>query len=211
MSWRKGPIPPLSNGKHPTNRELQLMRLGYPEYQPRLLHILQHNPARHSAIMAGEKSFVAGDWVCPRCGGAERYTRNLACRACAVRRSEQVFMIIEPECVHTGMRVYKRSEEASERYQERVQRKQYLDWFKGELLKLEIICGGWKLQRGVLFQPEGSGRSQYLQPDAVQHQRYMQDPEYRTIVEFVENRIGERPNAPERNNTSGGFDPCEAD
>lgn len=204
MSWRKGPIPPLSNGKHPTNRELQLMRLGYPEYQPRLLHILQHNPARHSAIMAGEKSFMSGDWACPRCGGVQQYTRNLACRGCAVRRSQQVFVIIEPEHIHNGALTYKRDEEASERYQERVQRKQYLDWFKGELLKLEIICGGWRLERGVLFQPEGSGRSQYLQPDAEQHRRYMQDPEYRTIVEFIENRIGDRPNEPMQSDITGG-------
>lgn len=160
--------------------------------------------------MAGEKSFITGDWVCPRCGGVERYTRNLACRGCAVQRSKQVF-IIEPAFISTGIMTYKRDEEASERYQERVQRKQYLDWFKGELLKLEIICGGWKLQRGVLFQPEGSGHSQYLQPDAEQHRRYMQDSEYSTIVEFIENRIGERPNEPERDNIAGGVNPCEAD
>jgi len=102
------------------------------------------------------------------------------------------------------MRVYKRDEEASERYQERVQRKQYLDWFKGELLKLEVVCGGWKLLRGLLFQPEGSGRSLYLQPDAAQHRQYMQDPEYRTIVEFIENRIGDMPDEPVQSDITGG-------
>lgn len=186
------------------------MRLGYPEYQPRLLNILQNNPARHSAIMAGEKSFVSDNWKCPRCGNAERYTRNLACRNCSVRRAGAIF-IIEPDFVSSGIMTYKRDEKASERYQERVQRKQYLDWFKGELLKLDITCGGWRLGRGVLFQPEGTGRSQYLQPDAAQHRRYMQDPEYRTIIEFIENRIGERPDAPERHNIAGGTNPCETD
>lgn len=209
MNWRSKPIPPLSNGKHPTNRELQLMRLGYPEYQSRLLHILQHNPARHSAIMAGEKVFRSDNWQCTRCGGVEQYSRNLACRGCAVQRSKQVF-IIEPAFISTGIMTYKRDEEASERYQERVQRKQYLDWFKGELMKLDITCGEWRLRRGVLFKPEGSSRSQYLQPDSTQHERYMQDPEYQTIVEFIENRIGERPNAPERDDIAGGTNPCKA-
>ncbi|GEM_PF-2139543 len=192
MSWRKGNSSPLPSGKHPTNRELQLMRLGYPEYQSRLLHILKHNPARHSAIMSGEKVFSSGAWHCSRCDGTEQYTRNLACRTCAVQRSKQVF-IIEPTFIHTGIMTYQRDESASERYQERVQRKQYLDWFKGELIKLDVTCGGWRLQRGVLFQPKGVGYSRYLQPDAEQHSRYMQNPEYQTIVEFIENRIGGRP------------------
>lgn len=201
MNWRKGPILPFQTGKHPTNRELNLMRLGYPEYQPRLLHILKHNPARYSAIMAGEKSFISGDWECPRCSGTERYARNLACRSCAVRRSGEIF-VIEPNFVSTGIVTYKRDEAASERYHERVQRKQYLDWFKGELMNLDITCGSWRLQRGLLFQPEGFGRSQYLQPDAAQHQRYMHDPEYSAILEFIENRIGERPHARMQSNTT---------
>lgn len=210
MSWRKGSVLPLQSGKHPTNREVQLMRLGYPEYQPRLMGILQHNPTRYHAIMAGEKTFSTGNWKCPRCGGTEQYTRNLACRNCAVQRSRQVFLI-EPGCIQTGVMVYKRDEKASEQYQERVQRKQYLDWFKGELLRLEVRCGGWVLVRGVLSESEGGGRSQYLQPDATQHQRYMQDPAYRAIIEFIENRIGVRPDAEANSNVRGGSNPRKAD
>ena len=201
MSWRKGATPPLRSGKHPTNRELQLMRLGYPEYQPRLLNILNNNPERYAAVMAGAKSFSSGEWVCPRCSGVVQYTRNLACRDCSVRRSKEVFYIVEPEFINNPLWAYRRDDEASERYQKRAQQKQYLDWFKGQLMPMTVQCGSWRLERGVLFQPERSGHSQYLQPDLAQHERYMLDPEYLTIIEFIEKTIGTHPNENMQSNT----------
>ncbi|EOY2416040.1 hypothetical protein OGV36_18590 [Citrobacter sp. Cb008] len=187
---------PLQNGQHPTNRELQLMRLGYPEYQQRLSSIQQHNPARYNAIMDKQKLFTSGDFRCVKCGGVEQYTRNLACRGCCIKRSKAVFVLLESPYILNPEYRYIPDEVASERYQERVQAKQYLDWFRGELMLVRVQCGQWLLERGVLFQPGKGGRSQgvqYLQPNQKRHAEFMNNPEYREILNYIENTIGERP------------------
>ncbi|HGE9140765.1 TPA: hypothetical protein ACGBQ6_003034 [Yersinia enterocolitica] len=61
---------------------------------------------------------------------------------------------------------------------------------------VRVQCGQWLLERGVLFQPVTGGRTQgvqYLQPNQKRHDEFMNDPEYREILNYIENTIGERP------------------
>ncbi len=172
------------------------MRLGYPEYQQRLRSIQQHNPARYNAIMDKQKFFTSGDFLCAKCGGVEQYTRNLACRGCCIQRSKAVFVLLESPYILNPQYQYVSDEATSKQYQERVQVKQYLDWFRGELMPVRVQCGSWLLERGVMFQPNKGGRSrgvQYLQPNQKRHAAFMHDPEYREILNYIENTIGERP------------------
>ena len=147
-------INPLLNGRHPTNRELQLMRLGYPEYQQRLLSIHKSNPLRYSAIMDGRKRFYQPNWSCPTCLNSERYTRNLACAYCAGQRVRLCFTILEG-----GLSVYKpTSEERSEMYQQCKQKLIYQRDFNQRLKLLgDIRCGGWEFRCGEFIGKNLSG------------------------------------------------------
>jgi hypothetical protein len=98
------------------------MRLGYPGYENRLNSMRQLAPARYAAVMSGAKTFDDPNWRCAECGGNERHTRNLTCRACNGARVPQVFK--ELPC---GLTVYTpTNEQASENWQQRHLRTQRL-------------------------------------------------------------------------------------
>ena len=98
------------------------MRLGYPGYENRLNSMRQLAPARYTAVMSGAKTFDDPNWRCAECGGNERHTRNLTCRACNGARVPTVFK--ELPC---GLTVYTPTDEqASENWQQRHLRTQRL-------------------------------------------------------------------------------------
>lgn len=177
---------PLPNGKHPTNRELQLMRLGYAEYQPRLRSIQKNNLERYSAVLDGRKRFYQHGWACPTCGNSERYTRNLACAFCAGQRIPLCFTIIEGVgSVYTPL-----SEERSAEYQARRQSLMYQRDLRDRIRKLgEIHCGGWVFRDGDFIGKNLAGVTVVIsvhEPDAftVRNLR-KQDPAFNAIWEHV--------------------------
>ncbi|KMM87376.1 hypothetical protein TU74_18210 [Pseudomonas lundensis] len=91
------------------------MRLGYPGYEARLQSMRVMKPARYAAVMSGAKTFNDPDWRCTECGGNERHTRNLTCRACNGARVPSVFKTL-PD----GQVVYiPKDANASENWQQR--------------------------------------------------------------------------------------------
>ncbi|QNK33410.1 hypothetical protein HF675_04960 [Serratia sp. JUb9] len=189
-------INPLPNGKHPTNRELQLMRLGYAEYQPRLMSIQKNNPERYSAVMDGRKRFYQHGWACPTCGNSERYTRNLACVYCAGQRIPLCFKIIEGVgSVYTPL-----SEERSEAYQARRQELLYQRDLRSRIRKLgEIRCGWWAFRDGDFIGQNLAGVAVVIslhEPDSftVRNLR-KQDPAFNAIWEHVHTKVRLNPEA----------------
>lgn len=187
-------VKPLGSGKHPTNRELQLMRLGYSEYQTRLQSIREHKPARYTAIMEESKTFHDELWRCCRCNGQERYTRNMACAECARARVNAVFTytIINGD---EEMPVYTPADEArSLKYQQRIERSQYRKFYLRKLSELgEIQCGVWTLSRGVLVNSTTKERIPFLSPSPTQQATLMHDIQIEAIRSYVHSILGELP------------------
>ncbi|WLS81257.1 hypothetical protein Q3V30_22610 (plasmid) [Erwinia pyri] len=166
------------------------MRLGYPEYSHRLQVIREHSPERYAAIMGKAKTYIDTGWNCRNCSGNERYTRNTACCDCARSRARYAFTLLE---CHPHLTVYTPpNPEASERYQQRIQRAEYRKYYLRKLSELgEIQCGGWTLNRGVLIQ--GAERIPFLNPTPEQRHRIQNDPASQAICEHVQSKIGELP------------------
>ncbi|MCC3733504.1 hypothetical protein LLS47_11250 [Rouxiella badensis] len=183
-------INPLPNGRHPTNRELQLMRLGYTEYQPRLISIQKNNPERYSAVMDGRKRFYQHGWTCPTCVNSERYTRNLACVYCAGQRIGSCFTILEG-----GLSMYTpTSEERSAMYQRRRQEIMYQRDLRQRITALgEIQCGWWKFRNNEFVGENLAGKSIRLslnEPDAFTVRTLRkQDACFASIWEHVHNSL----------------------
>lgn len=130
--------PALRRGQHPTQADLDRMRLGYPGYQGRLDSMRRLKPARYEAVLTGARTFADADWRCAECGGSERYTRNLACRGCAVRRPERVFKPVPG----VGTVYIPTDEAASENWQQRHLRAQRLQDQAHTLSRLGSIAVG---------------------------------------------------------------------
>lgn len=107
--------PVLRRGQHPSANDLIRMRLGYPGYEARLQSMRVMKPARYAAVMSGAKTFNDPDWRCTECGGNERHTRNLTCRACTGARVPSVFKTLpDGQVVYTP-----KDDAASENWQQR--------------------------------------------------------------------------------------------
>ena len=114
--------PALRRGQHPSADDLIKMRLGYPGYESRLQSMRSMKPARYTAVMSGARTFIDPGWCCTDCGGSERHTRNLTCRACNGARVPSVFKTL-PD----GQVVYvPKDDAASENWQQRHLRTQRL-------------------------------------------------------------------------------------
>lgn len=105
-------------------------------------------PARYAAVMSGAKTFLDDGWHCPECGGSERHTRNLTCRACNGARVPSVFKTL-PD----GQTVYvPKDENASENWQQRHQRTQRLLDQKAILNRLgPVVVGRYCLAGGCVL------------------------------------------------------------
>jgi len=187
-------VKPLGNGKHPTNRELRLMRLGYGEYQTRLQSIREHKPARYTAIMEQAKTFHDELWRCHRCSGQERYTRNMACADCARARASAVFKYTRING-DEELSVYTPEDEArSLEYQQRIERSQYRKFYLRKLSELgEIQCGYWTLNRGVLVNVSTKERIPFLSPSTAQQAAIKHDAQIEAIRSHVHSILGELP------------------
>lgn len=139
--------PALRRGQHPTADDLIKMRLGYPGYESRLQSMRALKPARHAAVMSGARTFLDDSWNCAECGGNERHTRNLTCRACNGARVPSVFKTL-PD----GQTVYvPKDENASENWQQRHQRTQRLLDQKAILNRLgPVVVGRYGLAGGCV-------------------------------------------------------------
>ncbi len=138
-------VPALRRGQHPTTADLRRMRLGYPGYDDRLRSMRAASPARYAAVMAGARTFSDASWCCLKCGGAERYTRNLACRECATKRPATVFRALPG----VGSVYTPTSATASEDWQRRHQRVQWLADQRQALSRLgPLQVGAYSLAGG---------------------------------------------------------------
>lgn len=114
------------------------MRLGYPGYEARLQSMRAMKPARYAAVMSGAKTFLDDGWNCTECGGNERHTRNLTCRACNGARVPSVFKTLP-----SGQIVYvPKNDTASENWQQRHLRTQRLLDQKAILNRLGPVAVG---------------------------------------------------------------------
>ena len=130
--------PALRRGQHPSADDLIKMRLGYPGYEARLQSMRAMKPARYAAVMSGAKTFLDDGWNCTECGGNERHTRNLTCRACNGARVPSVFKTLP-----SGQIVYvPKNENASENWQQRHLRTQRLLDQKAILNRLGPVAVG---------------------------------------------------------------------
>jgi hypothetical protein len=145
--------PALRRGQHPTQSDLDFMRLGYPGYDGRLDSMRALNPARYAAVMSAAKTFIDPGWRCSTCGGSERATRNLACRGCLTARVPKVFhKLPHGQAVYVPV-----NDEASENWQTRHQRTQRLldqQHTLGRLGALEVapyaLAGGRVMRAGAV-------------------------------------------------------------
>lgn len=137
--------PALRRGQHPSADDLVRMRLGHPGYEGRLQSMRSLKPARYRAVMDGAKTFHDPDWQCGDCGGSERHTRNLTCRACNGARVATVFKTL-PD----GLTVYvPKDEQASENWQARHQHALWLEDQRAALGRLgAITVGRYSLEGG---------------------------------------------------------------
>ncbi|MDP9691379.1 UNVERIFIED_ORG: hypothetical protein J2W82_005070 [Pseudomonas mohnii] len=105
-------------------------------------------PARYTAVMSGAKTFLDDGWHCPECGGNERHTRNLTCRACNGARVASVFKTLP-----NGQIVYvPKDENASENWQQRHLRTQRLLDQKAILNRLgSVVVGRYCLSGGCVL------------------------------------------------------------
>lgn len=105
-------------------------------------------PARYAAVMSGAKTFLDDGWHCTECGGNERHTRNLTCRACNGARVPSVFKTLP-----NGQVVYvPKDDTASENWQQRHQRTQRLLDQKAILNRLgPIVVGRYCLAGGSVL------------------------------------------------------------
>ena len=140
--------PALRRGQHPSADDLIKMRLGYPGYESRLQSMRAMKPTRYTAVMSGARTFIDPDWCCTDCGGSERHTRNLTCRACNGARVPSVFKTL-PD----GQVVYvPKDDAASDNWQQRHLRTQRLLDQKAILNRLgPVVVGRHHLSDGCVL------------------------------------------------------------
>lgn len=137
----------LRRGKHPTADDLTKMRLGYPGYEARLEAMRKLSPARYAAVMAGARHFDDPHWTCSTCHGVERFTRNLACRACASGRVQKVFHRVPG----TDELVYLADSDSTDWHQRRQERLRLED-AEFRLRSLGTLrCGRFRLEAGKVW------------------------------------------------------------